>query len=412
MRNGSDRGFRQPNDSAETTEFRTNVVRDLRQIADRVNHNTAEQENQIGILSNDVRYLSQRVSDIGKTIENDRRLSDAIVYNINLDTRAGVLYADQASDSNKCVINPDTGNISLPVTSISPVFYRQNPVSGEIFIHDSFEANIQNINEPEFPAVNQGDIASAFSGSDRSFWIRRAEYPVDSSVAEISSELVIRVSPADSGGRLNHIMLRPYPLGTMDITGIWIKANNSSSFRLLEQFPHVRSGSELIPIPIENVTEHEFFFPEKNFVEIKIGIKQRNFRIEDNRKIFEYGFEEVTGELVDYTRANSNYSSDLKENNHIAWKVEAPEGREFNSITFFDTDPNPQGERQGDINQAHIVYYITKEVSIDDPQKIYWNSFDYTNPQSGSHIDVNDDPNSSRGTCPTDSIVIISFSIV
>ena len=382
-------GARQPNSSAETAEFRENVISDIKNMAERINYNTAEQQQQVNALSNDMRYARAQLDNLRATNKSEMKLGSSVVMNLNLNATEGVRFAEGTNDGNKCRLATNTGKVSLPVTSIKPVFYRTNPVSGSIFLHDSFDATIQSIKEPGFPTVTSGDIKSAFSGSDRSFWMRRIEYPIDANVQEVSSELLIKVSASESGGKLNRLAFRPFPLGTMDITGIWIKANNSSPFQLLPEFPHVRTGSIINPIAQESIDEIDFNFQDKSFVEIKIGLRQKNSIVEGNRKVFYYGFEEIMGELVSYTRSNSNYNSDLKLNNHIAWEIEAPEGRNFNSITFFDSDPNIQGERQGDINQAHLIYYIAESLDISDPGTIYWNSFDFSSPQSGVTIEIN-----------------------
>lgn len=384
-----------PNSSENIQEFSAAVIEDLAQLFKRSSELNCEQDFSAQIAHNEMRRIREKTLAQALISKEEEKNSSDITRTINLFSKENVSFLENTPDQNKLDLNPIYGTIKLPAIQDTPLFYNEDPSTGEIFLNQNLSVNVTAISEPASsgvgPQISPGDAKNAFNGNNRSYWVRKISYPLESSINSVSCSIEVEV-PADAPEKqFNVLRIHAYPVGRVDITGIYYKPTATSDWILLDTFPtEVLPGSAIeTPVIMENVEEREFIFEKRNINRLRVDLRQRNYVEEDNKKIFFYGAQEINASLVEFSTKNSTFTNNPIENNHIIFKVKSQDGTFFEDIKKLTLDPDPKGEFGFDKQANHVLYYIAKKPDISAPSNILWSSFDTSLPQFGDVIEIN-----------------------
>jgi len=215
----------------------------------------------------------------------------------------------------------------------------------------------------ETPTIEETPQSNATNGNNLEFWRRRIIFPLESDVSEVEVELTITL-PSQSDLKANVLYVHPYPLGNVDVVGMWVSPDLTDSFTQLTGWSDV-----------EGATKTRWYMPAQNVSKVKVRLRQRNWFEDNGRKVFEYGLQELGVQLVEWDR---HYDSDgqLADNHSFVTKIQAPTGTVFHKLHGFYTDPNYLLEAAGS-RHLHFV------VSTDPNGAVQlWNSDRSAAPQS------------------------------
>jgi len=216
----------------------------------------------------------------------------------------------------------------------------------------------------EVPTIEQTALKNATNGNNLEYWRRRVIFDLESDVAEVEVEATFQL-PDQSNISANVIYLHPFPLGSVDITGLWIAPDLSDSFIAVPGFTE-KDGAD----------KSRWFFPAQDIAQVKVRLRQRSWTEESGRKVFEYGLQELGVQLVEWDKSYDEQSSLLTDNHTFVGRVAAPEGMLLSKLYGFYSAPNFLLEAFG---SRHLHFVIAKDI---DGSDVVWNSDQSAPPQS------------------------------
>jgi hypothetical protein len=383
------------NSSSELENFSKNVAEDLSTIAsfssdvnkavERVSTNTVDEMNHL------------RTSIKALETKQDAKDQAEVVFTHSVDffSKDKVSYAEGTKNINKLVADQRHGQVYLPPTNVVPLFYTEDTASGDITPNNDLTYLVTPISEPastdsQTRSLSEGNVLNAFNGFNADVWNRTIRYPLESTVDEISASIEINV-PEDgpSTGVCNVFTLNPYPLGKVDVLGIYYKATANAEWALLPTFPSQFIGGILVADPILNADHINLIMNKISVVQFRVDLRQRNWKDENNKKIFTYGAQEISARYVDFSTASSDWTTlgtALEERNHVMYEIESPANTTLTEISTINIDPSLE-EPQGTPSKHHCLYILSKEPNL-DPNNILYQSHVDPLPQAGTAIEV------------------------
>jgi len=365
------------NKSEVMQEFSDNAVADIQKLGYTANLHTGEIKDINTSILNEVAHLRTSIRTLENTQSSIQRNAETNIQHVDFHKKKNVSYAEDTPDSNKLVVDQRYGQVYLPASEYTPVFYDEDPTTGDLFEIPGLSANVTPIDEPIISGFQQvvedGVPRRAFNGHNNESWVRKVYYPLEAEVTEVTCSIEVTLPSINDAKTFNTVRVNPFPVDRCDIIGIWYKPTPSSRWIVLEEYPQsIKGGEQLASAdPILNADMLQYIGQTRQVYAVKVDIRQRNWVEHNNKKLFTYGLQELDFKQVEYSTLNTSYSNnDLSLNNHAIIEVEAPYGNIFERLIKLESDPNLNLEGST-TNNNHLLIFISKTPSL-TPTDIVW----------------------------------------
>lgn len=227
--------------------------------------------------------------------------------------------ADIVDDIYSAVVDKDTNDVIAHISSSSSKTRLYDETYDETLVPPSLQAYI---GPDKFQvggniySIEDTDINNAFDGNPSTVWLRKVTTSTD--VEYIENEVVIGLPEDIITTRLmNQIIVKPFPLGYIDIMDIKYKSNGAwqtipgfkehygcETHQETDIFGNISTYES-----INNATNVKFNFQNVQTNQVKIKIRQRNYEYdpENNRRIWYLGLRDVDVNYNIYTRDYSQF---------------------------------------------------------------------------------------------------------
>jgi hypothetical protein len=377
--------LRGPTSSKKLNDSNDQIVSDLHGLNNMMSAIESRMEEMFNVLYDESRFLRRRVNSI-ELLERSRNLINGrngirlfhsqTMYDIS---NLGFFGGDI---SLRPQVLPIYGLATLPNNAVEQKFFTNSIYNGEVIVPEDLVVEVTNTfidpgsstatnHEPGAIEIRPGEPKNAFNGVNRSYWVRTVIYPGDSDVTEVQVQLTVTL-PSQNNTLSNIMVIHPYPLGSVDILEISTSPDLTSSFTQLSHKDAPTTQSS-----INNSRELMYVFQPQDIDQVRIKIRQRNFVLENGKKVFRYGLQELGLALMDFEKQTSRL--DLNEwigqsdVNNISFinEVKAPTNFFFTAVHYFSSDPNIELEEAGD---RHVLYRIYDSDPSTSSAMELWNS--------------------------------------
>ncbi len=363
--------------SLDWNTFMSTLITDL---AGMVNELNSQKSNRIGdltILKDEIQSMRGEIMRLRQIAEQEEK-SDAlfgfrIPHVLSMYDLSNLSFLSAASAAVRASVNPVYGQATVPVNNIENRFFTLDFRTNEVVPPESLTTAITGTFDKgggdglvayEFGGtIEEGDPTLAFNGMNTYTWVRTVSFPLESDVDSVECEMTVQV-PTQSNLIANTIIVHPHPWKDVDVTGLFISSDLGTSYTAVPGFT-ARNGSENIRV----------FFPDQQVNQIKIRLRQRNWRQENGLKVFRYGLEELSLQLIDWDKTYD--SSKTSASNHtLVYQVDAPPSTVFNTLEAFWSGPDFTLE---DVGSRHMHFKVCADANGD---VVLWDSDSTALPQS------------------------------
>ena len=370
-----------------------NIVDDIQNLTRFTNSQEVDLNTTNETLSNNLLTVVSSLKTLEKSQESIQKNSSEYIQTLNFYDKKNISYAEGTLEENKLYVNQKFGNVSLPAFNYTPVFYNEDTDTGNIVEDGNILLSVESISSETdtvagiSPVVNPGTPRNAFNGQNAQSWIHTHTYPLEAQVSQVSVSIEAVLPASTDLKSFNVLNIIPFAEGSIDILSIEYKATPSSSYALLESFPSSVKPGNSTPTAdvINNSDSRQYVGKVRSIHSIKVELRQRNWKEVNNKKVFTIGLQELDLKNIAFSNANSSYSSNLKDNNHVILKVDAPSDRLFSFITRLNIDPlaNLEGSV---LDSNHVVAYINNTPDLVD---YLWSSYENLLPQTTTRTSDN-----------------------
>lgn len=303
-----------PSSSVEFNKLRKDMQTDLTTLFNIVN----EQDDAIAgnmdhilrenfFLQNRLYKLEARVKELENDYQSNKFSEQSIL------SRSFYHASNISSQNTSSPISVDTlhGVVSpVVVKSMDKIAYRND--QGNYILPSNFEVNAIESTDTEpidevtkdrkYYSIDTTNISKAFDGDKNSFWVRQAEFNEEKCVTEVYAIVYLKI-PQDISNNVytNTLLIHPSPEYSMSILDIQYK-NANGEWKRIDTYPtKMQSDGVVVPEEITEAGKLIFSFPKHEITEIQIKVKQPYWFAHDNKRIFMYGFQDVTVEYREYS---------------------------------------------------------------------------------------------------------------
>jgi len=279
-----------------------------------------------------------------------------------------VSYLDAAPVNRRAQISSSFGHATIPMNAIESRFYGVNLITQAIVPSEGLSVAVTGVFDTgdgqgeidreggsERLLLDEGNPQLAFNGVNIDTWVRRIELPLDSDVDQIETQLTVRV-PSGTNMQGNLLTVHPHPLGSVDITGVYLAPDLADTFSAIDSFTSV-----------ENAGPQRWYFPATQVQQIRLRVRQRDWVEENGRKVFYVGAQEVGLYLVDWDKTWDSAGADTA-NHSFTTRFDAPDGFAFKTLHLFRSSPDFSLEDGG---SRHLHFRVATDEDFTD---IRWNS--------------------------------------
>lgn len=357
-------------ESETIDKFNEQVVEDMSKLSALGNGLSTAVEQAVHIQGLDKNDAHQKAIALEKQLAFMRRMMAKQGYRVSqwhdFHSTDGVSFIESADNSMRAAVAPEYGQVTVPMNSVESRTYSIRLLSGGTVVPSSVIVTttgtfdkLDGDGELDYEhngTVEETDPRNCVNGNNDEFWRRRVIFDLEDDVSEVEAEITIQI-PASANLYANVIYTHPYPLGNVDITGVWTSVDLSDSFTLLPGFTGVDGASKT-----------RWFMVSQKVAKVKVRIRQRNWFEENGKKVFEYGFQEVGVLLVDWDKTYDESAESLASNHTVVKAITADEGFSFHNLYGFYSDPDFTLESAG---SRHLHFIIAK-----DPEgnEVIWDS--------------------------------------
>lgn len=278
---------------------------------------------------------------------------------------ANLLYPEASPANLRASVSPFYGQVTVPVNGVQQKFTTLDfrtlevvpPADLYAAVAGSFDKGDGEgvVDREHGGTVSEGTPANAFNGMNTSVWVREVRFDLDSDVDSVECELTAHV-PERSNQVANCLCLNVHPWRGVDVTEVAISASLSGPFVTIPGFVEKRNAGHV-----------RLFFVPQNVARIRVRLRQRNWRQKDGLKVFRYGLEELSLQLVDWDKTWDSGAA-VTANHTCAFFVDAHEGMKFgNLVDLFGT---PDFEKE-DSGSRHVHVKVCADA---DGETVYWDS--------------------------------------
>lgn len=294
---------------------------------------------------------------------------------VDLHDATEISFLEDASIAKRATVNTQFGQATVPMNAVESKTYSVALLgsSGVTSLNvigtatGSFDKGdgVQNYEGGnETPTIEQTALKNAANGNNLEYWRRRVIFDLESDVSEVEVEVTFQL-PDQSNIHANVIYLHAFPLGSVDVTGVWVAPDLSDSFSLIPGFSEV-----------DGAGKQRWFIPAQEVAQVRVRLRQRAWTEENGRKVFEYGLQEIGVQLVEWDKSFDAEASQLADNHTFVARIPAEDGMRLSRLHGFYSTPNFLLEAFG---SRHLHFVVSKDIEGTD---VVWNSDESPPPQS------------------------------
>jgi hypothetical protein len=377
--------FRAPIDSGKMNEFHEQVHSDLISLATQGNVNARGILNYAHTLQRETDSSRQMALGLRKQLEFLQRIHSLQGRRVglwyDLHDGSGISFVEGSTVSKRAAVSTQYGQATVPMNAAQAKTYAISIVgSGEVSALQAIVTTTGDFDK------GLGDGVTAYEGSgtieetptenvangnNLEYWRRRVIFPLEDDTSEVECEITLTL-PDQSSIQANVIYVHPYPLGNVDIVGLWVSPDLSDSFAMVPGFEET-----------DGAGKKRWFFPTRDVAKVKVRLRQRNWHEENGKKVFEYGLQELGIQLVEWDRTYDAAASQLGDNHTFVTKLLPPSGMLFTRLYGFYSDPMFTLEAA---NNRHLHFVLAKDA---EGTEVVWHSDLNPTPQSlGTPVDL------------------------
>lgn len=365
--------------STELNRFHDQVLNDLLDLANQGNVVARAVLNYSHIMQRETDYTRQLTLALRNQLSFNRKVLGKQGRRVGIwaDLHDGstVSFLEASALSKRAQVSTQFGQATVPMNAVESKTYSVtilgssgitslNVIGTATGIFDSGDGVENHEGGSETPTIEETDLKNAANGSNIEYWRRRAIFDLESDVAEVECEVTFQL-PDQSNIQANVLYVHPYPLGTVDITGLWVSPDLSDSFVAVPKF-----------VEKDGAGKTRWFFPTQNVAKVKVRMRQRNWTEENGRKVFEYGLQELGVQLVEWDKTYDAAASQLSDNHAFVVKLVPEPGMRLQKLYGFYTEPNYLLEPAGN---RHLHFTLARDAA---GSNVIWNSDQSPSPQS------------------------------
>ena len=363
--------------SLDLNTFMSTLITDLSAFVTEVNSNRSNRVEDLKKIKDEFLSMRGEIMRLRELVDNEQRSNGyfglRIPHVLSMYDLSKVSFLSAASAAVRASVSPVYGQATVPVNNVENRFFTLDFRTNEVVPPESLNVSVtgtfdkalgDGLIDYEYAGdVDEGDATLAFNGMNTHTWVRTVSFPLESDVDSVECELTVQV-PTQSNLVANAIVVHPHPWKDVDITGLYTSSDLGTSFTAVPGFTELLGA--------ENV---RIFFPDQQVNQIKIRLRQRNWRQENGLKVFRYGMEELALQLIDWDKTY-DASKNSASNHTVVYRVDAPPGMVFNTLEAFWSSPDFTLE---DSVSRHLHFKIASDANGDT---ILWNSDTTALPQN------------------------------
>lgn len=370
--------FRGPTSSQDYNEQSLSIIEGLHSLQRQQNTLQAEMERWKQIASAENADMKARLAllDRRRAFEDLvlARSSGTITAVQDFRDLSKVMYGSLV-DGRRLRIDPRYGQAVLPYNRVVHRFFTPSLELDEVTVVSGATVDVVSVSEGGSASrIIQGTPKNVINGHNQSYWHRQVELPLESDVTEVTCRMLIEV-PNTYVDLANVMAIHPFPLDSVDITGIWYSTGTAD--------PDPTDPNDLLPgFPtsgLNSATHYRLFFEPMGITKLLIEFRQRNWREREGKKLFEYGAQEVSLQLVDFDKTSAaSANAPVTSANGLITVFECPDGYYFKGLVGFFGSPDwdtPTGSAQEIYHRIYTDENLTNEI---------WNSYSDSLPQDVS----------------------------
>jgi len=368
-------------ESGPMNKFAEQVMADLRTLADQGNVNAQSIVHAFHVMQHETDVARQFALETRETLKMQRRvhalMGMRVPHWVDLHDGSDLSFVPESSISKRAAVSTQYGQATVPMNAVESRLYALEILAEGTVVPNTLSVTTTGIfdkqlgdgltNYEDGGTLEETDPKNLANGNNRSYWRRRVIYPLESDVTEVEVEVTIDV-PESANIHANVISAHPYPLGNVDITGLWISPDKTGSFTAVPGFSETRGAGK-----------ERWFFPDQKVAQLKVRLRQRNWFEENGRKVFEYGLQELGVFLVEWDKDYDENAATLKDNHSFVAELHAESGFKFYQMYGFYSDPDWTLEPS---DQRHLHFTIAQDP---DGASVLWDSDVNVAPQNSQN---------------------------
>lgn len=342
--------------SDKLDDFVEQVVNDLVTLQDQGNGNASAVKNYFGTLMLETANARKLAYALEQDRQYERRAKamdgEIISRWYDFHDASGVFFIEDSDQAKRAAVSTEYGHATIPMNAVESRTYALRLIAQGTIASASLSVITSGVfdklegdgpTDYEYDGtVEETDPKNCANGNNGKYWRRRVIFPLESDVSEVECEVTIRV-PDSANLYANVVYIHPYPMGSVDITGVWASPDLTDSYAPIDTFEEV-----------EGAMKKRWFIPQQKIGKLKVRFRQRNWFEENGKKVFEYGAQEIGIQLVEWDKSYNSAASQLKDNHTFVTQLDCEDGYGFYQLYGFDAKPDaflePAGERH-----AHFV---------------------------------------------------------
>lgn len=361
--------------SADLNEMGVQISEDLTALSNAVNANEAESTDlakrtadQMQGIQAELEAMQDRWDLRRKSFASRSLRLEAAISMHDL----GHLQFPSASPANlRASVNPVFGQATVPINGIEQKFYTLDFRSEEtvtpnltISVTGTFDKLLgDGLTDYEHSGtITAGDTTLAFNGQTHQTWVRQVHFDADSDVDSVESELTVNI-PNQINVQANSVTIFPFPWKDVDVTGLFINSTVGDSFIAVSSFTETTEAGNL-----------RFFFADQQVAQVKIRLRQKNWKNTGGKKVFRYGLQELGLQLIDWDKT-WQAGEPVTANHTLVSKIVCPEGYLLDQLDGIFTTPDFTAE---DAGLRHLHFKIALD---EDGSTVLWDSDQHALPQ-------------------------------
>jgi hypothetical protein len=364
-------------ESDKIDRFIESVIDDLIRLSSGLNGHAAAIRQFTHLLQLENREVKSRAVAVEKQLEMDRRVrarrGERLGRWHDFHDASNVFWLDEAEAAKRAAVSTSYGQVTVPMNAVESRTYSLRLLSGGVVTPSSVKVTTSGLFDKlegdgtvdyEYDGtVEETDPRNAVNGNNDNYWRRRVVFDLDSDVSEVEVEITVQI-PDSANLYANVVYLHPYPVGGVDVTGVWVSPDLSDSFTPIDGFDELHGARK-----------SRWFLSSQKVSKIKVRLRQRNWFEENGKKVFEYGLQELGVQLVEWDKTYAE-GGELSDNHTVVVQMDADPGFVFSKLYGFYTDPNFLLEPAG---QRHLHFVVATD---EEGANEIWNSDSSAPPQS------------------------------
>jgi len=329
--------FRGKLSSKDYNTFQDEAVTDMSRISTAINSLAARFDARLLQLEGELRGLQAAVmaARIQKKQEDlfNAIAGNSIYYHQSFNTLDDVRW-DGIDPSRRLQIDRIHGKCMLPVNRRVSRFYYMNPSTDELFTPADLTVVAAAVDEGDGDVV-VGDPSLAVDGKSGEGYIRRVIFSADTDQRYVTADFTITV-PTAFADRANLLTLFPSPAGEVDVLNVLYSTTDAAPVTALQVYDEDGNLSSFSPQ--YEVHSLQLHFAVLGITSLTVRVRQSRSILENAERVFQYGFKEIHLDLIELDK--TTIQAVFKSSNSVYFKVDAPDGYKFSTLSDLRSYPN------------------------------------------------------------------------